>query len=472
MTSELYLAHRSSDQSFPLEKLSTNKARTKELDYTAIHNKVERISRKISDHPKDTLWLLNKNEWAHKQLENLTKLQHENKINPENLQRIQNLYQRLINKLIAEIQISPPPLMFKDTTPIKSLDIAETIARFVNSSLDRIVRIIKHGFLFDKIDRLLGDHQRIPPQTILFMEKILNDQNVKDKLKMNPTDYLSNLVDQLATLREEQLKLLKKGKNALTAFDKLSDGTPILPILQSAENLMYMGLTTYKTFIPPADKESLRQCNQVKNILTSLVENAIPLNSQVISDCPIPYTVLEGKNIPGPIGRLLDRKALAEEVEGPQKGFLVHDSYNLYEKVDWREVETQNDVFVKGFYRIQFLTSEDNHVAMSGAWLDLSPFKNLDKANVRKIFDLLTYVISKDFEILNVPKDRLSEKQIQVKKEFKKKIKALEKEIGLPSKEIKKLHKVILDFCYRMKNAMTLTLLTVNHDTRKSSLRD
>lgn len=469
MTSELYLAHSYRDQSFPLEQLNAGKSQNKDLDFIAVRNKVRRISGKITSHPKDTLWLLRKNEWAHNKLEKLTQLQKSGKISPENLQKIQNLYQRLINRLIAEIQVSPPPLMFKDAPSIKSLDIGETIAKFVNSTLDRIVRIIKHGFLFEKIDCLIGEHQRISPQALLFIEKFLNHSKVKMDLRENPVDYLNSLVDQLTLLREAQLKRLRKGKNALTSHDKLPNGISVQDIQKKANELIYLLMVNRGLFI--SDTASQNQYDEVLIHFSSMYENAIPRNTQAISDNPYPYCIFKNGNIPGTITRSISNMVKAETIEGPKKGFLEREHSYLSEKADWREVETKNDVFVKGFYRIQFI-SQDNHVALSGAWLDLSVFDDLDEKNTAKIFDLIATIIPTKFEILKKPKKELTKLEQMALESLKRDIHKIESEIQLSSKDIKKLRKVVLDFCYRMRNAMTLTLLTVNHDSRKLSLID
>lgn len=432
---------------------------------------------KTSTKQKNINWLYNEKYSAEQQLQKIKEIKKllknknieiENRENfKDTLKKANAFYKDLIKSIQKEIKISPPLLTLKEHVKPQPVGPIDRIVQSIGECVNNIMRVLKHGWIFKKMDDLSGEYQKASPRNIVFFKKVLNAPGFKTALglqKSTPTNHFNHLLNELAELRDCQLKSILRGRNALNLHDKLPSGRSIQDILRKAEHF----IIALKMFKSKLNENSHGQMNEIINHMSVLIENALPRNTQVISDCLYPQCVLRSKSFQSQnstIGRSLAGRIEASKEEGHLKGFSNRDSSNLLQRTGWRGVQVKkdsegNDIFVKGFYNIS-LQTPDGHEASSGAELDLSPLGSLTEEQVKQIFDLATTLLSGRFELLGrraLSKDNDDKRRILLTK-----VERQIKDLHLSDAKVKKLREIVSDFSYKITSATTLTLLTVGH---------
>ena len=463
-------------RSDPTSDVFISKIQEFDLNYS----KSVKIFNNLHSKQYNSKWLYNKKKWAEGQLEKIKEIQKLQKSNNARIKNLQNFnasikkanafYNNLVKKIQTEIKKSPPLLTFKEHVKPNLVGPIDKILQTIGECMNKIMRIIKHGFVFEKMNDLVGEYQTITPRHMIFFKKILELPEFKVALGLkkseHPGNHFNHLLDDLTSLRDRQLELILAGRHALNLRDTLPSGILVESILLKGEGFI-MALKMLKVQL---DADMHDQMNEMINLMANLIENASPRNTQAISDCLYPQCVLHSEDFKAPsatIERSLADRAEASKKEGHLKGFINRGSSNLLEKAYWQAVKVEkdiyeNDVFVKGFYSFSMQTP-DGHESTSGAELDLSPLGHLSQGQVKKIFDLTTTLLSGRFELLSgdvasLTKDERAKRLILLQK-----VESSIADLHLSDQKVRKLRQIVSDFSYKMTSAMTLALLTVGH---------
>ena len=337
---------------------------------------------------------------------------------------------------------------------------------------------------YKKFNNLVGKYQQIPLkdyESIIEHLKSEDFNKCKASFIENNTglEIFNEILDQFTIIRQENMRCLRNGENALALTDELTHDSK--KIIVEDAIAMLLNLISIADLVADAKKTSHQNLDpkfiKIKNSLNALLDSTFLYNNQIVTDNIFPNEILEHvQKYPNKFDKdfsnyikngAVNRTSNQIGNDGFQKS--KKDStldHTFKTKVTWENIsKNQCDAFQKGVLSLTLLL--DNHEIKSNVKIDLSSLGDLNQDQTALIFYGISRYISKQITPKNENKESLLDNE-----QLNEALQNITSTMNLTEDQRKTLYDIVYEFNRNVINASSLAFLSIGHKQPKPNFSD